>query len=798
MKISFLKLLPRRLDVQVALLCAFFIVGAMPWFIVHEADEDLEYYLDVIEKQTRVLAENVAVTSVEHIVTHDYTSLEKLNIQSIQYPGVIDLQVVNTEGQILSDVHMNKNSIPETRYSNTPVKNIPKISETKITKNKENLIVWSPVKAGSLIGWIRLNYSLENANNHRDTRINDYMKDFSLLILALITILFLAMRRPIRMIKEASDFAGRLVRKTGEQMALKKQSKEIDDLYISLNHVSSNLADQDDTIKKIVKDLETQKQALDEHSIVSITDVNGVITYANDKLLSLTGFNINELVGKTHKVIKSNFHDKEFFSRLWETILKGEVWHGDIVNFNNLGEKIWMQTTIVPFLNRDGMPYEFVAIQTDITPQKKIEDLLAEKNKSLKELADQLESKVRSRTAELEAANDELMQLNTVKSDFVSIVSHELRTPLTSIKSFAEILEEDFEEIDVESRKNYLSIINEESERLGKLINDVLDLQKIDAGKMVWNEDKTDLKKLATSTVELFSKSYQDKGLELQLELIEDDVLANVDSSKIKQVLTNLLSNAYKFTEAGKVSVEFTKVVQTPTILLVDDDEHCREKLKLYLEEMDLKVISVANGMDALMVVQDKSKTIDLLITDIVMPEVDGVELIKTVRGLDKKLPIMAMSNSSDKQVLQALIHYNVVSFFEKSIDLTKFKNSIEKLFGQLRNLDITHEMIEISVIDTGAGIPDNELNKIFEHFHQVDNSETREKGGSGLGLCICQEIVEHHGGKLWVTSKLGKGSCFTFNLPLLYKNSKRIGEILVEAGVVTQESIDEALANQK
>lgn len=792
------KLIPRRLDVQMALVCIVVLATTMPWFIVHSAGEDLENFLDSIHKQTKVLAENIAETSIEHVITNDFISLDKLLMRSVLFPGVIDIQVTNTEGKVLSDVYLNSNTKPEARYSNKLIQIPKKLKQSLTLLSPDSIVVWAPVKSGSILGWIKFNYSLQSANDHKQERIKDYMYDVIIITLVLTFLLILAMRRPLKMISAAADFSSRLDEKTGEQIPTQRQSKELDKLFLALNKASTSLTDQDATIKKIVKDLETQKHALDEHSIVSICDTNGLITYANDKLLSSTGYKVNDLLGKTYKIFESGAHSKMFYELLWDTISSGKIWHGDIVNLTKQGDEIWMHTTIVPFLDSKGKPYEYVAIQTDITTQKTIETLLAEKNESLKELTEQLETKVQDRTTKLLKANEELLQLNTVKSDFVSVVSHELRTPLTSIKSFAEILEDDFEDLDSETRSHYLSIINEESVRLGNLINDVLDLQKIDSGKMTWNEEKTDLIKLASTTIELFSKSYKDKGLELHTDFSTNEVFANVDSDKIKQVFTNLLSNAYKFTDKGHVTLRVTKVVQKPTVLIVDDDEFYREHLNLHLQEMGVEVIVCSAAKQALDTVKDKSIKIDLLITDIIMPEMNGIELIKIVRSFNEKLPIVAISSNDDKNTLKSLLDYNVSAFLEKSHNPNEFTHLIEKLFGEIRNPDLKNEMIEISIIDTGLGIPENELDNVFEHFHQVDNSETRERGGSGLGLCICQEIIEHHGGQIWVTSTVGKGSRFTFNLPILYNNTNRIGEILIDAGVVTQASIDHALAKAK
>lgn len=772
----FSRFFPRRLDVQLALVCTIVLASTMPWFIVYEANKDLDNFLENVEKQTKVLAENIAVTSVEHIVTNDFISIEKLLLRSVLFPGIIDIQVINNKGQILSDVFKNSNDKPETRFSKKNTLNLPETEQALTLFTENTIVVWAPVKSGTILGWVKLNYSLLNANEHNQERILDYMKDVSIITIALILLLLLAMRRPLSMISAAADFAGNLDEKNGTQIPMQRQSKELDKLFLALNKASKNLSEQDSTIKTIVKDLETQKHALDEHSIVSIADTNGLITYANDKLLSSTGYKINELIGKSHKVMSSHTHSNDFYSDLWDTIKEGKVWHGDIVNKRKSGEKIWMQTTIVPFLNTKGVPHEYVAIQTDITSQKITESLLAEKNESLKDLTELLESKVKSRTAELLKANEELMKLNTVKSNFISIVSHELRTPLTSIKSFSEILEDDFEDLDTDTRRHYLSIINKESVRLGNLINDVLDLQKIDSGKMTWNKEKTDLRKLASSTVELFSKSYANKDLELRTKLGADECIALVDSDKIKQVLTNLLSNAYKFTDQGSVTLELKKITQKPKALIIDDDKLFILFLEHLLDEMGVETIFCRTAEQAIPILNESRNNVNLIIADIILPDMTGAELIKTIREFTEDTPIIITSKEADNDNLKLLFSYNVMAFIEKSLDAEKLTLSIEKIFGQMQYNEITDEMLEISIIDTGLGIADNDLDKVFEQFQQIDNSETREKGGSGLGLCICKDIVEHHGGKLWVTSKLGEGSRFTFNLPLLV-NTKSIAQ---------------------
>jgi PAS domain S-box-containing protein len=309
---------------------------------------------------------------------------------------------------------------------------------------------------------------------------------------------------------------------------------------------------------------------MDEHSIVSITDVEGNITYANQKFMDVTGFNNSELLGNKHDIINADFHDEEFYRDMWKTISSGRVWHGEIVNRAKDGRQVWMNTTIVPFMDESGRPYEYVAISTDVTGLKKIESELEVKARSLQQMTDHLEELVGVRTSELEEANKKLQNLNKLKSEFVSVVSHELRTPLTSIKSFSEILMDDTESIDIETQQRFLSIINDESERLGRLINDLLDLQKMESGKMTWNDDRVNLVEVLERSVEFFSQAFRDKGLQLILQIDTRELFLSMDADRIRQLVANLLSNALKFTDRGVVTVRMHTVYGGVSISVAD------------------------------------------------------------------------------------------------------------------------------------------------------------------------------------------------------------------------------------
>lgn len=115
------------------------------------------------------------------------------------------------------------------------------------------------------------------------------------------------------------------------------------------------------------------KQALDESTIVVITNSQGVITYVNKKFEKISKYNKSELIGQTHRILNSGVHSSQFFKKMWSTILQGQTWQGEICNKAKDGSLYWVNTTIIPFLDQDKKPYQFIAIRNDITKQKEAE-----------------------------------------------------------------------------------------------------------------------------------------------------------------------------------------------------------------------------------------------------------------------------------------------------------------------------------------------------------------------------------------------------------------------------------------
>ncbi|MFA6944867.1 MAG: ATP-binding protein [Pedobacter sp.] len=262
-------------------------------------------------------------------------------------------------------------------------------------------------------------------------------------------------------------------------------------------------------LEQKVKQIADYKYALDESSIIAITNQYGIIMDVNNNFCNISKYTREELIGQDHRIMNCGYHGKEFMQDLWTTISSGKIWRGEVKNMTKDGIFYWLDTTIVPFLNEKGTPYQYMAIRSDITQRKDAEDQL------------------RAVNSELEA--------------FSYSVSHDLRAPLRAVNGYAEMLKEDYgAKLDEEGRR-IIEMINNNSTRMGILIDDLLAFSRL---------GRKEIQKIKINVIEMVERVL----LELNKSMTHNTQIkvgklhdVKADYTLLYQVMFNLISNAIKY-----------------------------------------------------------------------------------------------------------------------------------------------------------------------------------------------------------------------------------------------------------
>ena len=283
------------------------------------------------------------------------------------------------------------------------------------------------------------------------------------------------------------------------------------------------------------RELALQKFALDQHAIVSITDADGVIVYANDRFCEISGFPREELLGRTHRIVKSRVHPRSFYEDLWSTIVAGRVWQGEVCNRAKGGSHYWVDATIVPSGGDRGRPRQYISIRTDITARKLAEE-------------------------QLRFAKDAAESANRAKSEFLANMSHEIRTPMNGILGMTDLALAT--PLDTEQR-DYLTMARHSAEALLDILNDILDFSKIEAGKLRVENVAYDLHDMLRTTVRTLALRADPERVAVTVRI--DETVPQVvvgDPGRLRQVVVNLVGNAIKFTQRGAVTLDANAVAE--------------------------------------------------------------------------------------------------------------------------------------------------------------------------------------------------------------------------------------------
>jgi hypothetical protein len=300
---------------------------------------------------------------------------------------------------------------------------------------------------------------------------------------------------------------------------------------------------------------------------VIIVDNEGNIEYVNPKFSSMTQYASKEVLGKNPRILKSGEHSEEFYKNLWDTIKSGKEWHGQLHNKKKSGELYWESASISPLRDSKGEITNFIAIKEDITELKNVEN-------DLKIAGEKLEKEA----ADLARANEELKKIDQMKSEFTSMVSHELRTPLAAIKEgIAIVLDGTAGNIN-EKQKEFLELGKRNVDRLSRLINNILDFQKLESAKVLLNIVDNDINEAVLEVEATMKPLAKEKELVLVSETEKGLPKIKFDRDKIIQVLTNLANNAIKFTQKGTITIKTERAKEVVKISVIDTGSGIKEE----------------------------------------------------------------------------------------------------------------------------------------------------------------------------------------------------------------------------
>ena len=275
---------------------------------------------------------------------------------------------------------------------------------------------------------------------------------------------------------------------------------------------------------------------MNAHSLVSMADKQGNIVYVNDKFLTISGYSETELIGKKHSLLNSNNQPKSYWHEMHKTVLSGAIWHDEVRNKAKDGRYYWVDTTIVPNIDKDKKVDGFTSIRTDITQQKE-------------------------NIANLAIAKEQAEVASESKADFLANMSHEIRTPMNGVIGMTNLLLGS--KLNLEQNK-LTNTLKSSAIGLLSIINDILDFSKIDAGKLDLELIPFDLGQLLEDIGASLSFQSQLKNLELICPANPvTQQWVKADPGRLRQVLTNLIGNAIKFTEQGEVAVYVRVLAQS-------------------------------------------------------------------------------------------------------------------------------------------------------------------------------------------------------------------------------------------
>ena len=498
--------------------------------------------------------------------------------------------------------------------------------------------------------------------------------------------------------------------------------------------------------KKSEKQLKDITDALDQTAIVAITDVQGTIDFVNDKFCEISQYSREELIGQNHRLLNSGHHPRQFFVEMWKKISSGQTWRAEIKNRAKDNSFYWVDTTIVPFLNEDGKPYQYLAIRKDITARKAVDIEL------------QKLSLIASKTDNVAIVTNAHGEIEWVNDSFHKLTGYTLAEVIG--KKPGDILQ------GAKTSQETVASIHEALARQEPFSGEILNYSK--DGRPYWLllninpvfDDDGRLVQFIAIENEITTR----KEIEIKLRKEVEGAMKKLNMMNERLEVSNRELLDFAYVASHDLQEPLRKIQAFGDRLKSTCNDGLNEKGQDYLERMlnaagraqvlinDLLSFSRVTTQAKPFTPVDLSEVLDGVLSDLEI----RIEQTGATVEIDR-LPTIDADAMQMRQILQNLIG-NALKFRQEGVTpLVQVRSRIFTKLGE--------EYCEIRVIDNGIGFEQKYTDRIFQIFQRLHGRGTYE--GTGIGLAICRKIAERHGGSLVAESEPNQGATFIFTLPI-------------------------------